>query len=55
MCNIIQESKELLNIYHYLGDFGVEAEWRFWATFHGKNSFDEVGTIKRLAHIKMMK
>ena len=36
---------------HHLEDFGIEAEWNFSATAHGKSSFDGVGAIfKREAY-----
>ena len=38
-------------------DFGVKAEWHFFATSHGKNACDGVqGTIKRLAaHVSLQR
>jgi hypothetical protein len=33
-----------INLYHHNTDFGINAEWHFFATSHGKG-----GTIKRLA------
>ena len=42
--------KHFLNLCHHKEDFGVEAEWHFFATSHGKGASDGVGgTIKREA------
>ena len=42
--------KNFLNLAHHFEDFGVEAEWHFFATSHGKGPCDGVGgTVKRLA------
>jgi hypothetical protein len=42
--------KDLLNITCHNEDFGVPAEWHFFATSHGKSACDGVdGTLKRLA------
>jgi hypothetical protein len=42
--------KKLLNIACHNEDFGVPAEWHFFATSHGKSACDGVvGTLKRLA------
>ncbi|MGH0172209.1 UNVERIFIED_CONTAM: hypothetical protein FKN15_006659 [Acipenser sinensis] len=42
--------KNVLNICQHLEDFGMEAEWNFFATSHGKGPCDGVrGTIKRMA------
>ena len=39
----------LLNFQFYLIDFGLQAEWHFFATSHGKSACDGVrGTVKRL-------
>ena len=38
------------NICHHLDDFGVAAEWHFFATSHGKSAADGIGgTVKRTA------
>lgn len=38
------------NLHHHEHDFGIEAEWHFFATAHGKGPCDGLaGTIKRLA------
>ena len=38
----------LINLCHHLEDFGIEAEWNFFATSHGKNACDGIGgTVKR--------
>ena len=31
------------NIYHHKEDFGIKADWSFWATSHGKGPWDGVG------------
>ena len=37
-----------INLCHHLEDFGIEAEWNFFATSHGKNACDGIGgSIKR--------
>ncbi|XP_024889361.1 uncharacterized protein LOC112465839 [Temnothorax curvispinosus] len=42
--------KNFSNIYHHEVDFGVRAEWHFFATAHGKGPCDGIGgTLKRLA------
>ncbi|XP_033122950.1 uncharacterized protein LOC117121756 isoform X2 [Anneissia japonica] len=42
--------KNFLNLCLHEEDFGVQAEWHFFATSHGKGPSDGVGgTIKRLA------
>ena len=42
--------KNFLNLCHHFADFGVEAEWHFFATSHGKSAGDGAGgTLKRLA------
>ena len=42
--------KNFINLCHHKVDFGVDAEWHFFATSHGKGPCDGVGgTIKRLA------
>lgn len=39
-----------LNLCHHRADFGVDAEWNFFATSHGKNACDGIGgTVKRAA------
>jgi hypothetical protein len=44
------KTKKLLNITCHNEDFGVPAEWHFFATSHGKSACDGVGgTQKRLA------
>ena len=38
------------NLIHHENDFGIKAEWHFFATSDGKNACDGVGgTVKRLA------
>ena len=42
--------KNFLNLCHHREDFGIEAEWNFFATSHGKGPCDGVGgTVKRIA------
>ena len=45
-----KNKKNFLNLCHHQEDFGVDAEWHFFATSHGKGPCDGVGgTVKRLA------
>ena len=42
--------KNFANLIFHVQDFGITAEWNFFATSHGKNLCDGVGgTVKRLA------
>lgn len=42
--------KNFINVCHHIDDFGMPAEWNFFATSHGKGPCDGVGgTVKRLA------
>ena len=42
--------KNFLNLAWHQEDFGIPAEWHFFATSHGKGPYDGVGgTVKRLA------
>ena len=42
--------KNFINLAHHFGDFGIEAQWHFFATSHGKGPYDGIGgTIKREA------
>ena len=42
--------KNFINLCHHQEDFGVDAEWHFSATSHGKGACDGLGgTVKRLA------
>jgi len=42
--------KNLINLCHNEVDFGVKADWSFFATSHGKSACDGIGgTVKRLA------
>lgn len=42
--------KNLENVMHHQKDFGLMAEWHFFATSHGKSPCDGIGgTVKRLA------
>ena len=39
-----------LNLCYHESDFGIKAEWHYFATSHGKSACDGVGgTVKRLA------
>jgi hypothetical protein len=45
-----KNKNSFINLCRYNTDFGVNAEWHFFATSHGKGSYDGVsGTIKRLS------
>ncbi len=38
-----------INLCHHFEDFGVAAEWHFFATSHGKIACDGIrGTVKRM-------
>lgn len=42
--------KNFINLYYHENDFGIPAEWHFFATAHGKGPCDGIGgTVKRLA------
>lgn len=42
--------KNFVNLYYHNSDFGIPAEWHFFATAHGKGPCDGIGgTIKRAA------
>lgn len=42
--------KNFINLLHHKQDFGIDAEWHFFATAHGKGACDGIsGTVKRLA------
>ena len=42
--------KKFINLCNHEADFGIQAEWHFTATSHGKGASDGVGgTVKRLA------
>ena len=46
----VQEQKNFANLCCHDQDFGMLAEWHFFATSHGKGPCDGVGgTVKRLA------
>ena len=41
--------KNLTNLCYHVSDFGIEAQWHFFATSHGKSPCDAIGgTVKRL-------
>jgi len=45
-----KNKSNFLNLAYHLDDFGIDAEWHFFATSHGKSSCDGVGgTVKRSA------
>lgn len=45
-----KNKKNFVNVLNHENDFGVPAEWHFFATSHGKGPCDGIGgTIKRLA------
>ena len=45
-----KNKKNFINLCHHMKDFGVQAEWHFFATSHGKTAADgAAGTLKRLA------
>lgn len=45
-----KNKKNFINLIYHEDDFGVKAEWHFFATSHGKGPCDGLGgTIKRLA------
>jgi len=42
--------KNFANLLHHSSDYGLDAEWNFFGTSHGKNTCDGIGgTVKRLA------
>ena len=42
--------KYFINLCHHEEDFGILAEWHFFATAHGKGAYNGIGgTVKRLA------
>lgn len=42
--------KNFINLLYHKEDFGIDAEWHFFATAHGKGACDGIsGTVKRLA------
>ena len=43
--------KNFLNLCNHKAEFGIDAEWNFFATSHGKNTCDAIGGIvKRTVH-----
>lgn len=45
-----KNKKNFVNLCHHKNDFGINAEWHFFATAHGKSACDGLGgTVKRLA------
>ena len=43
------KSNFIINLCHHEEDFGLEGEWNFFATSHGKSACDGIGgTVKRL-------
>ena len=48
--------KNFLNLCHHKEDFGIDAEWSFFATSHGKSPCDGIGgTVKRLTSSASLK
>jgi hypothetical protein len=48
--------KNFINLYHHNADFGIEAEWNFFATDHGKGPPDAVGgNSKRLMKLESLR
>ena len=42
--------KHFINLYYHKQDHGIQAEWHFFATAHGKGPRDGIGsTVKRMA------
>ena len=40
----------MINLVYHQDDFGIQAEWHFFATSHGKSACDGIGgTVKREA------
>ncbi|KAI8122643.1 hypothetical protein CVS40_6527 [Lucilia cuprina] len=49
-CSQYKNKKNFINLTHHESDFGLKAEWNFFATAHGKGPCDGIGgTVKRLA------
>jgi hypothetical protein len=47
--------KKFLNLCYHEEDFGVKAEWHFFATSHGKSPCDSIGgTIKITEHLRVL-
>lgn len=45
-----KNKKNFINLCYHKADFGIDAEWHFFATSHGKGPSDGLGgTVKRLA------
>ena len=48
--SLYKNRKDFLNLCHHKEDFGIDAEWHFSATTHGRGACDGVGgTVKQLA------
>ncbi|XP_066585899.1 uncharacterized protein [Prorops nasuta] len=46
----IQQFKNYMNLYYHKEDFGLNAEWHYFATAHGKGPCDGIGgSLKRIA------
>lgn len=51
-----KNKSNFLNLCHHENDFGIKAEWNFFASSHGKNACDGVGgTVKRLAALASLR
>ena len=47
-----KNKKNFANLCSHEADFGLKAEWHFFASCHGKSACDEIGgTLKRLARL----
>jgi hypothetical protein len=48
--------KNFNNLLHHVSDHGIEAEWHFTATAHGKNRCDAIGAVsKRSARVAVLR
>ena len=51
-----KNKSNFLNLCHHENDFGIKAEWNFFASSHGKNACDGVGgTVKCLAALASLR
>ena len=56
LCRAIQELQNFYNLSKFSNEFGVSAEWNFFATSHGKSPCDGLGgTIKHLTAQESLK
>ena len=47
--------KTFINLCYHLEDFGVAAEWHFFATSHGKGPCDGVGVKRQAAKASLQR